>query len=257
MSPELIGFLKDWLLPPGILVLLLLLGVLLGRRGVGRLLVLLSALALYLLSVPQTNAWLAAGLETNPSNDADAIRAADAQAILVFLAGRTWRAPELDGDDGLSALSLQRLHHAVYLQRRTGLPLAVSGGATRAGRDEGLAVLANRALEDVYGVRPLIIEATSRNTRENALESAQLLARADIQRVALVTSAWHMPRARYSAEQAGLTVIPAGTGFESSSGSGPVELADWTPSANALATSRNLLHEYLGLLWYRYGWPAP
>ena len=65
----------------------------------------------------------------------------DAQAILVFLAGRTWRAPELGGDDGLSALSLQRLHHAVYLHRRTGLPLAVSGGATRAGRDEGLAAV--------------------------------------------------------------------------------------------------------------------
>jgi uncharacterized SAM-binding protein YcdF (DUF218 family) len=257
MNPELTWLIKDWLLPPGSLVLLLLLGVLLWQRLFGRLLVLLSAVALYLLSVPQTNAWLAAGLETDPSNDANAIRAADARAILVFLAGRSWRAPELNGADGLSPLSLQRLHHAVYLHRQTGLPLALSGGATRDGRDEGLALLAARELEDVYGVRPLIVEATSRNTRENAIQSAGLLARADIKRVALVTSAWHMPRARYSAEMAGLEVIPAGTGFQSSAADGPAQLSDWTPSAKALAVNRNLLHEHLGLAWYRYGPASP
>lgn len=257
MNPELIGFLKDWLLPPGILVLLLLLGVLLWQRLLGRLLVLLGALALYLLSAPYSLTWLAAGLEQDPSNDANAIRAADARAILVFLAGRNSHAPELDGADALSPLSLQRLHHAVQLHRQTGLPLALSGGATGDGEREGLALLAARELEDVYGVRPLIVEATSRNTWGNALESAQLLARADIRRVALVTSAWHMPRARYSAEQAGLTVIPAGTGFAAGRGDGPMKLSDWTPSAKALALNRNLLHEYLGLLWYRYGSPSP
>lgn len=255
MSLALSGFLKAWLLPPGILLLALLLGLLLWRRRCGRLLVLAATVTLYLLAIPLTSAWLAAPLETDSSADADAIRAAGAQAILVFLAGRTHHAPELGGRDGLSGLSLQRLHHAVRLQRQTGLPLVVSGGAAIDAGQEGLAVLAARALNKVYGVPPLLVEARSNNTRQNAIESARLLARADITRVALVTSAWHMPRARYSAEQAGLTVISAGTGFVATD-QGPAQLSDWLPTARAFALNRNLLHEYLGLVWYRFG-PQP
>lgn len=253
MSHTLLAYLKDWLLPPGSLLLLLLLGLLLWRRLSGRLLVLLATVALYLLAIPQTSAWLAAPLETDPSADAATIRASGAQAILVFLAGRTHRAPELGGKDGLSALSLQRLHHAVRLHRQTGLPLVLSGGAPSPTDNEALAVLAERALDQAYGLQPLIIEATSRTTRENASESAALLQARGIDKVVLVTHAWHMPRARYSAEMAGLTVIPAGTGFESGDSDQPGQFSDWLPSAKAVLVNRNLLHEHLGLLWYRYG----
>jgi uncharacterized SAM-binding protein YcdF (DUF218 family) len=253
VSQTLLAYLKDWLLPPGSLLLMLVLGLLLWRRISGWLLVLLATLALYLLAIPQTSAWLAAPLETDPSADVDTIRASGAQAILVFLAGRTHKAPELGGNDGLSALSLQRLHHAVWLHRQTGLPLALSGGAAPRPGAEGLATLAARALNQVYGVQPLIVEATSRNTRENATESARLLRERGIDKVVLVTHAWHMPRARYSAEMAGLTVIPAGTAFQSASAGQPGQASDWLPTAKALLVNRNLLHEHLGLLWYRYG----
>ena len=253
MSHTLLAYLKDWLLPPGSLLLLLLLGLLLWRRISGRLLVLLATIALYLLAIPQSSAWLAAPLETDPSADAATIRASGAPVILVFLAGRTHRAPELGGRDGLSALSLQRLHHAVRLHRQTGLPLVLSGGAPSPTDYEALAVLAERALDQVYGLQPLIIEATSRTTRENAINSATLLQARGIDKVVLVTHAWHMPRARYSAEMAGLTVIPAGTGFASGDSGQPGQFSDWLPSAKAVLVNRNLLHEHLGLLWYRYG----
>lgn len=256
MSQELIALLKDWLLPPGSILLLLLLGLLFWRRAIGPTLVLVAVITLYLIAIPQTTRWLAAPLETYPSADAQSIRAAGVQAILVFLAGRSHHAPELDGKDGLSPLSLQRLHHAVRLHRQTGLPLVLSGGAESTPDSEGLAVLAERTLRQVYDVQPLIIEDNSRTTRENAIESAQLLQAQGIDKVVLVTSAWHMPRARYSAEQAGLTVLPAGTGFESSSADQAGQWRDWLPTAKALLINRNLLHEYLGILWYRYG-PVP
>lgn len=257
MSHDLILVIKEWLLPPGSLLILLVLGLLLWRRGVGRLLVALATLALYGLSIPQASAWLAAPLETDPSVSGTQIRAAGAQAVLVLMAGRIRHAPELGGRDALSALSLQRLNHAVRLHRQSGLPIVVSGGAApdEAGA-EGLAMLAARELTEVYGVQPLLVEARSGTTRENALYSAALLEARGIRTVALVTHAWHMPRARYSVEQAGLKVIPAGTGFASANRNRPGTASDWLPTAKALALNRNLLHEYLGLLWYRYG-PQP
>ncbi len=247
---------KDWLLPPGILLILLALGLLFWRRSLGPTLVLVAALALYLLSIPQTSTWLAAPLESDSTAEPASIQGGDAGAILVFLAGRNHRAPELGGADGLSALSLQRLHHAVRLHRATGLPIVLSGGAVERPGQDALATLAARELQDVYGITPWLVETDSRNTRENAFDSARLLAERGIDHVILVTHAWHMKRARYSAETAGLRVIPAGTGFIATAGDLPGQAADWLPNAKSLWRNRNLLHEYLGLVWYRYGPPA-
>lgn len=256
MSHGLMVLIKDGLLPPGGLLILLVLGLLLWRRPAGRGLVAVATLALYLLSIPQTGSWLARPLEHDPSATAADIQTSGAKAILVLLAGRTHRAPELAGRDGLSGLSLQRLNHAVRLHRLTGLPLALSGGAAPRPDAEGLAALASRTLRQTYRVPALIVEDSSANTWENAQHSARLLRDRGIDKVVLVTHAWHMPRARYSAEQAGLTVITAGTGFVSAGPQQPAELSDWLPQAKALALNRNLLHEHLGLLWYRYG-PRP
>jgi uncharacterized SAM-binding protein YcdF (DUF218 family) len=251
MSTELLALAKTWILPPGSLLLLLLLGLLLWRRPLGRLLVLAATLALYLLSMPLTTAWLAAGLETDPPADSATLEARGAQAILVLLAGRNHKAPELGGRDGLSPLSLQRLQYGVSLHRETGLPLAVSGGSVLPHEREALAVIAQRGLERDYGIQPLVVEGHSRNTRENLQFSRPLLAAAGIHKVVLVTHAWHLPRALLSAEQAGLAVIPAGTGFLSD-GDDRTSWGDWMPSASALAVNRHLLHEHLGLLWYRW-----
>lgn len=257
MSQSVIVYLKYWLLPPGSLLILFALGLLLWRRAAGRWLVLLATVLLYLASIPQTSVWLAAPLETDPSAGPAEIRAGGGQAILVLLAGRSHHAPELGGSDGLSPLSLLRLHHGVRLHRQTGLPLVVSGGAVPTDPGgEGLATLAERALTHEYRVEALLTEGASRTTRENAINTATALRERGIDTVVLVTHAWHMPRARYSAEQAGLKVIPAGTGFASAGADQPGAASDWLPSARALALNRNLLHEHLGGLWYRYG-PRP
>lgn len=253
MSQDMIMLIKDWLLPPGALLVLLVFGLLFWKRSLGPWLVLIATSLLYLLSIPQTSAWLAAPLEADARTKLADIKTSGAGAILVFLAGRTHRAPELDGADGLSSLSLQRLTYAVRLHRATGLPLVLSGGAVERLDQDALAILAGRELQATYDVQPWLLETDSRNTRENAFDSARLLAEHGVQKVVLVTHAWHMSRARYSAESAGLTVIPAGTGFITNGADQPGQLSDWLPTAKSLWRNRNLLHEYLGLLWYRYG----
>ena len=68
---------------------------------------------------------------------------------------------------------------------------------------------------------------------------------AGIERIALVTHAWHMVRATRDFERAGLQVLPAPTGFK---GGQARKLYRLLPRASALADSSLALHEWLGIL---------
>ena len=70
------------ILPPGGLVVLALLGLLLSRRFLGKLLLLLSLASLYLLSTPYTAAWLMASLERDLALPPETHTSHGAQAIV-------------------------------------------------------------------------------------------------------------------------------------------------------------------------------
>jgi uncharacterized SAM-binding protein YcdF (DUF218 family) len=61
-----------------------------------------------------------------------------------------------------------------------------------------------------------------------------------------------MRRARFAFKRVGLSVIPAGIGFEQKDA---MTLMLFVPSAKALLQSRNALHELLGLVWYAISLP--
>lgn len=247
------AILKLVLLPPGVLVLLLLIGWLFARRFAGRLLVLLGTLGLYLLSTPATVDWLAARLETVPAPSAEALRASGAEAILVLMADLRRSNPELGGAAALSALSLQRIDHGLALHRRTGLPIILSGGSVK-GDTTPLAELGAAWLEDRAGVEPLALESSSHDTWENAHNSAETLQRLGLRRVLLVTHAFHMPRALLSAQAAGIDAVPAPFAFEHTPPElrQPSEASDWLPQPGLLGRSYLMLHEMAGLTWYRF-----
>ena len=104
-------------------------------------------------------------------------------------------------------------------------------------------------LEDEFRVRVSWRESASHTTWENAQFSRVITERYDVTHILLVTHAWHMKRAVYSFEQAGFRVTAAPTAFISSHN--PFKLMDFLPQANALRDSALLLHEMLGLCWYR------
>jgi uncharacterized SAM-binding protein YcdF (DUF218 family) len=252
---DLLDFLRQNLklavLPPGGIILLLLLGHLFGRRFLGRLFSWAGLLALYLLSIPVTSEWLAAQQTQYPPLSGELLLARDAQAILVLSAGREDRNPELGGAARPNALGLQRLSHALRLHRETGLPIIISGGPVREG-EPPLASIYAEWLAQLAGVQALATEEQSHNTRENLAFSAELLRERQLERVALVTHAFHMPRAMLSATAEVPEFIPT-----------PFSLADkpeaaddprwlrWTPQSSALAHNYLLLHELLGTFWYR------
>jgi uncharacterized SAM-binding protein YcdF (DUF218 family) len=91
----------------------------------------------------------------------------------------------------------------------------------------------------------LRVDRLSRNTRENAVESARLL-RGVRGPVVLVTSAYHMPRSVACFTKVGQPVVPWPADFLRT-GSG---LGAWLPRPFTLVRSSAALHEYIGWLSY-------
>ena len=79
--------------------------------------------------------------------------------------------------------------------------------------------------------KALVFFPEARNTEEEA----QMIAASGIRRVRLVTSAWHMPRARMLFERAGIDVLPVPTDYEMHyCAELPLQIKDFFPSADAL-----------------------
>jgi uncharacterized SAM-binding protein YcdF (DUF218 family) len=243
---------RDLILPPANLFLLIAIGLLMWRRWprAGRVVAGTGLAALAFLSCTAGARFFVAPLEemTAPLL---APERAGAQAIVVLAAGRLQRAPEYGGRDVPDYLALARLRYAAHLQRRTGLPVLVSGGVGEgAGLDRGNALGDEMAaaLREDFGVPVKWIEARSRDTGENAAYSAALLRADGVKRILLVTDAMHMPRARAAFERAGLDVVSAPTVFF---GNQARSLKSWVPSAEGMRRSWYAIYELLGLAWYK------
>jgi uncharacterized SAM-binding protein YcdF (DUF218 family) len=232
---------------PVVLVLLLLLGGLgltLLRRRLGRTLLISGVAALYLLATPFFSTLLLRLAET-PLDVSPVARAP--QAIVILSAGAYLRAPEYEGDT-VDALTLERIRYGARLQRRTGLPILVTGGRPRDSA-QSIAESMRRALVEDFGVPVRWVEGRARTTYENAEQSAALLRAEGIDTIYLVTHAVHMRRAQEVLERSRLTVIPAATGFTSTDPD--VSLRELVPRATTLVRSSYALHELIGRLWYR------
>jgi uncharacterized SAM-binding protein YcdF (DUF218 family) len=247
------------LLPPGVIIVVAVLGFLIQIRWmlVGNLVVALDVMALLILSLPLTGQQLMEGLESRfPPLSLAAAPAADGSpgAIVVLGGGRYTDAPEYGGGDTVSRETLERLRYGAYLHRLTGLPILVSGGALY-GEKTSEAELMQAALKRDFQVEARWMEGKSANTYENAEFSLPILSAAGVKRVYLVTHAWHMPRAVWSFENVGISTVPAPLGF-STLGRAERETLGYYPSARGLQLSSMALRERLGLLWYQHRYTA-
>ncbi len=254
MSPAVTRAIESFILPPGILLLAVAAGLLLRRRRplLASTLVWGALLLFYLLSIPAVAVPLINTLENRwPPLDETQLASPSAQAIVVLAGGRKPDAPEFGGSDTTSHLSLVRLRYAAWLQRRTRLPVIVSGGVVFGAHREPEALLMARVLKQEFRIEEVLTEETSRTTRENAHRIGELLKARGMQRIYLVTHAFHMPRAAESFITAGIEVIPAPTAFTGGLGWEPGWPQDYLPHTSSLNTSYLALREYVGILWYR------
>jgi uncharacterized SAM-binding protein YcdF (DUF218 family) len=234
-------------LPPGGPLLLGFLGLALLARWprLARALLATGLTLLLALSLPAVSDVLM--LTVEETAPLAAVQPASAGAIVVLAGGMRRSAAEPLGAV-LMPDSLERLAGGAALARRTGLPLLLSGGVLEAG--PALADVMQATLKRDFGLEARWLERRSRTTRENARETAALLASEWIRSVVLVTSAVHMRRAMAEFEAAGVVVVPAPVGGTGAVGTG---LGAWLPKPTALERSWQALYELAGLAVARLG----
>lgn len=244
--------LKQLAFPPSSLLLLLTLAWLLRKKlpRFSCVLFIGSLSTFYLLSLPATVQFLAWQLESEPAlaQPRWSTLSEQADAIVVLGGGRQIADAAWDSDQP-SLYAQQRLRYAARLARASQLPILVSGGL-HFGQPPSEADIAADVLLQDFSMPTAWLEDSSRTTWENAQNSATLLAPLSIRRVVLVTDAWHMPRARWSFEQAGFTVISAPQGFLGNSQKLP--LYDLLPDGKSFWQNTTLINELLGSLIYKW-----
>ncbi|MDD4930460.1 MAG: YdcF family protein [Gallionella sp.] len=236
-----------FLLPPLSLLLILLTGILLLRKHPkgARKLIIASLVLLWLASTPYIaeSALHILEAQTTPLQK----QTPGAAAIVILGGGSYFQAPEYARQDTVSPETLVRLRYGARLQRELKLPILLTGGRPL-GNDSSEADQMRVVLEQDFRVQAGWTEDASDNTFENARNSRQTLEKSGINRIYLVTHAWHMPRSAAAFRRAGFEVIEAPTAFTTRY---RTDLLAFVPGAEGLRNSKIFAHEVIGLLWYQ------
>lgn len=279
-------FIEPWILFPGALVIVLaFLSIALLRRRtrqtrtektVGAILA-ATAVLLYAASTPAAGRVLLGGLERRvPVGGIAELRRVEAVVVLgggvladvpsesllnaldeaAGTAGGANRTVEgapgatdtTDTTGALTAEAESRLVYGMRLARRLAVPIVVTGGRVLSGREvPAEADVAAKLLRDL-GVpeQSILIESESRTTAENAINTRE---RFGFTSVAVVTSAYHMPRALTAFDAVDVEAVPAPAPFRTDRRR--MNLRDFMPSAGALYGNAVFLRETVGMWYYR------
>jgi uncharacterized SAM-binding protein YcdF (DUF218 family) len=182
---------------------------------------------------------LETGLDTTPPPN-------DPPQAIVILGAEIIRTGGTSPGIQVGRLTLERLRAGAELQRRTGLPVLVTGGTTQKHEPPVGTVMAHSMTED-FRVPVRWTETESRDTWENATDSAAILRAAGIHSVYVVTHSWHMRRALDAFARTGLIATPAPTPLNRSTSPG---WQDLLPRVSAWQSSYYAMHEWVGRAWY-------
>ena len=252
-------------LPPVPFLVLALAGAALARRRprASRWMVVVGCLGTWLGCCSGAARWVEQAMLDEPA-PLDAVQRAGlkaravsggALAIVVLGGGMESRPAEYPSAD-LGNTALKRLRYGLWLGRETGIPVAASGGRGWVTADATVPAEAARMAEiarDEFGTPLRWVEAGSRDTHENAVNTLALLQPAGVREVVLVTHGSHMPRAlrefraaaAAQSASAPIAVTPAPMGQSWPAGS---IVTRWTPSGAGLERMQLALHEVLGRL---------
>ncbi len=238
----------SWIL---ILLALALFGLWRGRRRLLQTCLVAALVLTYGLSLPLTARTLARTLEhRHPApTRIDRISAAPAYDAVVVLAGGVGRRGDLRPEDSLLPASLERLLCGRALMAQGLAPVLVFSG----GNADPFAELTPEAEVMARTLRTigpppgaLELETRSRTTFENAVETKKLLGPRI--RIALVTSALHMPRAMALFKHQGFdpTAFPCGY----VAGGPESAIKEFLPDVDNLEDSTRAINEWVGLWLY-------
>lgn len=233
------------LLPPVNLVFAILAGTVLLRvfPRLARWLIGVAALVLLVLAMPAVAGTLICALERNlpmtPPDDKP-------PGAIVILGAEVTHTGGVQPGATIGRATLERLRAGAALQRKTRLPILVSGGVV--GDDPPpVAVLMQQSLTRDFQVPVRWTEDRSSDTWQNARDSAAILHGAGIDFIYLVTHSWHERRALMAFAATGITVTAAPTPLDRLP---RLIFSNFVPRVSSWGTSYDALHEWIGCAWY-------
>ena len=241
-----------FMLPPGVFIVLLVVsGFFVMRRKHYRLALVQIGLGLLLwfFSITPVADRFLIGLESGFPIP----RAIAGDVIILLGGGVADDVPDLTGTGFPLGDMLGRIITAVRLQKILQVPVIISSGQVYKDRPAA-APIYKRILTDL-GVdeRQIILESQSRDTYENAKYSQAICARRGFVAPVLVTAAYHLKRARLAFDKAGVHVTPVPAYCQTRTRR-TYAWYNYLPQAENLANVSAALHEYLGIIFYRFAY---
>ncbi len=233
--------------PLPLLILVLLVIVLFYRRRWARSTLGVALVGIYVLSLPFTANRLLHWLEAPRVSPQDLRPPYD---VLIVLSGAVDLSLSQPGRLEFTGAVDRILAGMRLLREGVGKTLLISGGSGDLFNQRASEA---RLLKDfvlAFGVpeERLVIDAVSRNTYENAVQTARLMRRHDFQRALLITSASHMRRSLAVFHKQGIAPDPYPVDFGARLGVTPFS---FVPTSGALHRTEGVMREVLGLIMYR------
>ena len=244
-------------MPLSIVLLLLLVALMLLRHGKRKTLggfLVLALVVLWTASMPLVAKLLYGSLESQyPAMPLDQVPAGGCIIVLGGAVGAPIP-PRVDID--LSG-AVDRVYKTAELYRAGKAPYVIVTGGNQPWSKSGPAEAELiRDLLMQWGVPEdsIFLEGSSRNTRENAIYSKNIINAINCEAPLLVTSAAHMPRALAAFNSAGISVTPVTTDVQVVDNGLP-PMTDFLPDAGALAMTSAAIRERVGQWVYSMkGW---
>ena len=208
----------------------------------------LGLVVLLICALPATGTYVWKTLETDyPYQPITAVDEADAVVVLSGMLGGFEYQGETVPEWGES---VDRLFAGVALYKAGKAPLVIFTRGYWPWLDlppEG-EILAQHAIGAGVPDSKILLTDLVQNTEDEAREVNNVMTFGGLKRVILVTSSYHMPRARMLFTRAGVDTIPYAVDFRGQSG---LNWMSWIPSADGLSDTSDGFREWIGRLYYR------
>jgi len=246
-------FIGYWLMPLPFCLLLLVAGLLLAQTKrwtrIGRRVLTVGVLLLLVFGNKLVSIWLVRPLESRyaaiPELQPEAVPPALAACrYVVVLGSGNGNAPDLSATNELSASALARITEAVRVLRVLPEARLVVSGPGEADHPTHAVVLARAAASLGIDLKRISYIDQARDTEEESLAVKKIVGDAP---VAVVTSAWHMPRTVALFHAAGLQPLPCPTDY--SAHFDEFKAADLGWDIESLGRSTWAVRERIGYLW--------
>lgn len=238
-----VKMLCNLILPPGTFILLVI-GFtfwLYRRDKTAAKILAFITLVMYLCSTPFISGILLRSLENRYQPPSDL----DGDILIMLTGGATLDTPDIDGQGDLSGASASRLLTAARLQKKTDLPIILSGGQVNS-QSGNEAQIAKRFLIGLgIPVEKIIMEESGLNTTQSAVNTKAILDKYGYKKPILITSAYHIPRSVLNFSRIKVEVVPYPCNYQYNTRS-VLAFSQFVPSS--FCNVWTALHEYLGIV---------